>query len=254
MRARIAIREWRRAAAAGLMALTWATAAAQKASPAQGAPVLLDSVVAVVNDQPILLSDVQDELRLAALVPRAKDEGAPTEQNALQDLISRALIRQQIGQEDVRAAAPKPAQVQERLTELRHELPECVHLRCNTEAGWNAFLKEHDLTQAEVDRRLRMQLDILAFIEDRFQQGIRIPREDVEKYYREKLLPQYAKGEKPPPLDTVAPRIEEILLQQQVNQLFGAWLDNLRKQGDVEVLDPALKTAADNEDGNGGSQ
>ena len=37
----------------------------------------------------------------------------------------------------------------------------------------------------------------------------------------------------------MAPRIEEILLEQQVNVMFGTWLDNLRKQGDVEVLDPA---------------
>jgi hypothetical protein len=38
----------------------------------------------------------------------------------------------------------------------------------------------------------------------------------------------------------VAPRIEEILLQQQVNTLFDDWLANLRKEGDVEVLDPSL--------------
>ncbi len=49
-------------------------------------------------------------------------------------------------------------------------------------------------------------------------------------------------GEAIPTLDQVAPRIEEILLQQQVNVLFDDWLKNLRKQGDVEVLDPALET------------
>jgi hypothetical protein len=43
-----------------------------------------------------------------------------------------------------------------------------------------------------------------------------------------------------PPLDQVAPRIQEILLQQQVNTLFDGWLDNLRKQGEIEVLDPSL--------------
>jgi hypothetical protein len=48
-------------------------------------------------------------------------------------------------------------------------------------------------------------------------------------------------GETIPPLDEVAPRIEEILLQRQVNMLFGDWLKNLRQQGDVEVLDPSLE-------------
>ena len=44
-------------------------------------------------------------------------------------------------------------------------------------------------------------------------------------------------------MQRVSPRIEEILLQQQVNLLFDEWLTNLRKQGDVEVLDPALESA-----------
>jgi hypothetical protein len=53
-------------------------------------------------------------------------------------------------------------------------------------------------------------------------------------------MPQYAAGETVPPLDQVAPRIQEILLQQQVNQMFDNWLTDLRRQGDVEVLDSDL--------------
>lgn len=236
------------AAAAALMALACAGMHAQQAEEP------LDRVVAVVNNQPILWSDIENELRLSALEPRSKEEGAATAQNALQDLIGRDLIRQQIRQEDVQAAEPTPAKVQSRLEELRRELPECVRMHCSSDAGWQAFLREHNLTQREVERYLRMRLEVLAFIEDRFRQGIRIPDEDVEKYYRETLAPQYGAGETPPQLEKVAPRIREILLQQQVNLLFGTWLDNLRKQGDVEVLDPALKSAADSDDGNGGSE
>jgi len=66
--------------------------------------------------------------------------------------------------------------------------------------------------------------------------------EEIATYYRGTLLPQYTSGETIPPLEQVSPRIEEILLQQRVNALFDDWLSNLRKQGDVEVLDPALET------------
>lgn len=246
MRQRNHLRAGFTVAAAGLLACA--------ALIAQNAAVPVDRVVAVVNNQPILLSDVRNEMRLASLEPRGKDEGAPTEQNALDDLISRALIRQQIREQDAQAAEPSPEQVKQRLSGLRRELPECVHLHCSTEAGWQAFLKEHGLSQADVEQYLRMRMEILAFIEDRFRQGIRIPQEDLEKYYRETLLPQYSKGEQPPPLESVAPRIEEILLEQRVNELFGAWLDNLRKQGDVEVLDPALASAANKSNATGGSQ
>ena len=72
----------------------------------------------------------------------------------------------------------------------------------------------------------------------RFRQGIRITPEEIEEYYAGTLLPQYPAGQKPPPLQQVSSRIEEILLQQRVNQVFDNWLANLRKQGQIEVLDP----------------
>jgi hypothetical protein len=90
---------------------------------------------------------------------------------------------------------------------------------------------------------MRFRLLILRFIELRFRQGIRIAPEEIEAYYRKTLLPQYAPGETIPPLEEVSPRIQEILLQQQVNVLFDDWLRNLRTQGDVEVLDPALESS-----------
>ena len=207
----------------------------------QEPPVLLDRVVAVVNNRAILWSDISDALHLAALEPRGKQQDAPNPQAALEQLISRALIEQQIQQEGLVTAAPTEKDVQTRLTELRRELPACVHVQCVTDPGWNAFLQAHGLTEKQVEDYLRRRLEILAFIERRFRQGIRISQEEIESYYRDALLPQFAKGEQPPPLKEVAPRIEEILLQQQVSTLFSAWLDNLRKQGNVEVLDPALE-------------
>jgi hypothetical protein len=129
-----------------------------------------------------------------------------------------------------------------RLAELRKELPACIRQNCASDAGWKAFLAAHGLTEERVETSLRYRVEILRFIEQRFRQGIRITPQQIETYYRQTLLPQYAKGEDIPPLDKVAPRIEEILLQQQVNVLFDDWLTNLRKQGEVEVLDPALET------------
>jgi hypothetical protein len=231
------------AVTACLVVLGAFTAVAQ--NPAQEAPpvnaVVLDRVVAVVNNQAILASDVDDEMRLAVLDPGRAGLGVLTPQRALEQLISRALIQQQIRQEDVQAAEPSQDEVDARLKEIRREVPACVHLNCATEQGWAAFLATHGLTPQRVEAYLRYRVQILRFIEQRFRQGIRITPEEIEKYYRETLLPQYAPGEEIPPLDTVAQRIQEILLERQVNVLFDDWLRNLRQQGDVEVLDPSLE-------------
>jgi peptidyl-prolyl cis-trans isomerase SurA len=210
------------------------------------APVVLDRVVAVVNGRAILSSDVQEEILLSVLEPNETEGAKDSPQEALQRLISRSLIRQQIREEDARSIEPTKADVQERLLQIRRQLPICVRENCSTDGGWNVFLVAHGLTQARVEIYLRSRMQILRFIEMRFRQGIQISQDEIEAYYRNTLLPQYQTGQSgknTPPLDQVAPRIQEILLQQQVSAMFDGWLDSLRKQGEVEILDPSLETA-----------
>jgi hypothetical protein len=225
-----------------LQAFAGSTAVKAQAAQEVGT-VVLDRVVAVVNNHAILDSDLDDEVRLSVLDPGRGGLAVLTRKTALEQLISRALIQEQIRQEDVQAADPSQAEVDARLAQIRKELPACVRENCASDAGWTAFLAAHGLTAGRVQSYLRYRVEILRFIEQRFRQGIRVSPQEIETYYRETLRPQYAKGEAIPTLDQVSPRIEEILLQQRVNVLFDDWLTNLRKQGEVEVLDPALETA-----------
>jgi len=226
------------------LALTGPALAQAQTAPSSS-PVVLDHVVAVVNKRAILASDVHEEMLLSVLEPKDADSIAETPQAALQRIISRTLIRQQIRDEDARSIEPTKEEVQARLTELRKLLPVCVRENCSTDAGWKAFLENHGLTERRVESYLRGRMEILSFIEQRFKQGLSIPQQDVEAYYHNTLVPQYQAGQAVPSLDEVAPRIQEILLQRQVNAMFSGWLNSLRKQGDVEVLDPALASPED---------
>ncbi len=204
-------------------------------------PMVIDRVEAVVNRHVILSSDIDEEIRLSVLDPVRGGMGALTRQVALDQIISRTFIEQQIRREDEEAAEPLPSEVTARLAEIRKELPACVRSDCASDNGWKNFLAAHGLTTERVEAYLRYRLEILGFIEERFRPAIHITPQEIETYYRDTLLPQYGPGEAIPSLERVSPRIEEILLQQQVNVLFDEWLTNLRKQGDVEVLDPALQ-------------
>jgi hypothetical protein len=197
-----------------------------------------------VNNHGILASDIDEEIRLSVLDPTGQSSAALPPQRALEQLISRNLIEQQMRQEDIQAADPTQAEVDARLKEIRAELPACVHANCASNAGWKAFLAAHGLTQDRVEASLRYRLQILSFIELRFRQGISVSDGEIDTYYHDSLIPLYAKGEEIPPFAKVAPRIQEILLQQKVNLLFEDWLRNLRTQGEIEVLDPALEEKA----------
>jgi peptidyl-prolyl cis-trans isomerase SurA len=223
-------------AAASIRTLAQATA--------PSSTVVLDHVVAVVNNQAILSSDIDNEIRLSVLDPGRGSLDVLTRAHALDQLIARALIQQQMRQEDTQAAEPAQSELDSRLSAIRNEIPACVHQNCASDAGWKAFLSARGLTQDGVETYLRSRLEILRFIEQRFRQGISILPQDIETYYRVTLVPQYANGESIPTLDKVSSRIEEILLQQRVNALFDDWLANLRKQGDIEVLDATIEAPA----------
>jgi len=234
---------------AGLLLLTaaglcWAQTpqsnSASNQASSSASTIVLDRAIAVVNRHVILASDLDDEIRLSVLDANSAPQQNLTRRQALDKLISRTLIEQQIRQEDMPAIEPSPEAVTERLHQIRTELPICIRQNCAADSGWKAFLAAHALTEQRVDAFLRYRLEILSFIEERFRQGIQISEQQVEAYYNNTLLPEYAPGETVPPLAEVTPRIQEILLQQQVNDLFDNWLTNLRQQGDVEILDPAL--------------
>jgi peptidyl-prolyl cis-trans isomerase SurA len=240
-------RLWSALCLAGLATLVSAAQNGPSQNPSSA--VLLDRVVALVNSRIILQSEVEDEVRFSVLEPNQAGEEILTRQQALEHLISRALIEQQILLETSEPAKPQQSEVAARLSELRRQLPVCVHADCTSDAGWRAFLASHGLTAERVETYVRNRLEVLSFIEQRFRQGIHISPEEIETYYRQVLLPQYASGEPSPSLAQVSNRIGEILLEQQVNELLDDWLKSLREQGSVEVLDPALDPASGNEKG-----
>lgn len=233
------------AVATMLAALAGASGNAQAtASPDSGHFVELDHVVAVINGNVLLESDVEEEMHFTALEPFQPNAGTDTRQEALHRLISRSLIVQQMRQQQQFKVNISDADVKKSLKDLRSHLPECAKYKCQTEEGWKAFLAANDLTEQEVLDHWRQRLAILRFIDMRFRTGIRISHEDIAEYYQKSVIPAFEKQHQTaPPLKDVLSRIQEVLLQQQVNGLLQDWLKSLRAEGSVQIVDPAYADA-----------
>jgi peptidyl-prolyl cis-trans isomerase SurA len=220
--------------------------------PASAQP--LDRVIAVVNTQVILASDLDLEMRVFRLLPLGGDRKDFTPAKALERLTTRALIEQQILQEDPHGLEVEPKEVADNLAELRQNLPACKRRDCVSTAGWVSYLSTLGLTPDRVDEYWTHRMAVLRFIERRFRSGIRIAPEEIKKYYQESLLPQYPSPLDVPPLDKVSARIQEVLLQQQVNALLNDWLKSLQDQGRVEILDPSLVATSAESSAKGGGE
>jgi hypothetical protein len=194
----------------------------------------LDRVVAIVNGDLILESDLDAEQRMAAFQPYREQTPATREQ-LIDRLIDRDLILQQM---QLQPEAPiTDAAVDAELTPLRRNIPACAAYACGTQAGWERFVADQGFTLDELRDRWRRRMEVLRFIEERFRMGIHIPQEAIDEYYSKTLAPAYQReGAAPPAEASVADRIQEILLQQQVNSLLDDWLKTLRAQGVVRMM------------------
>lgn len=236
-----------------LVLLCFATTMRVSAQQPSGTPVVLDRVVAIINGSVLLQSDVQDEMGFAALTPFSVPPGQNNAASAAKRLINRTLILQQMKEQQQFLTPVTDEQVQKSLDDLRKHLPACAN--CATEQGWQHFLAQHGLTEAEVVQRWKERLQIMNYINLRFRSGVRITPAQINDYYNKILLPAFAKTHQQcPPVAKLSSRIQEILLQKQVNVLLHDWLTSLRDQGSVKILDPAYgqSSGQQNEDTSGG--
>src|ERR1700761_8948064 len=121
---------------------------AQESAPLPQGAVVLDHVVAVINGSVILASDVQEELSYAVLQPLSINAARNTPQRALERLIDRDLILQQMKNSQA-VPPPTPEEGQARIDEIRKLIPDCAQYACQTGAGWQAFLKSKGLTEKQ---------------------------------------------------------------------------------------------------------
>ncbi len=204
------------------------------ASPTH-AGVLIDRVVAVVNGDVVLESDVEEERRMSAFQPISTPEGNATRERAIERLVNRRLLLQQAKLQPQHAVTEGDIDVQ--IDQLKKEIPACKAAHCETAAGWAKFLADHGVTSNEVRAHWRERMETLQFIEVRFRAGIRISQAQIKDYYDKTMLPEYARQKvKAPPLEKLSDRIQEVLLQQQVSGLLSDWLKSLRAQGTVQLV------------------
>ena len=199
------------------------------------AGVLIDRVVAVVNGDVVLESDVDEERRMSVFQPISSPGGTATREQAISRLVDRRLLLQQAHLQPQHAVTE--ADIDAEIDQLRKEISGCKAAHCETEAGWAAFLREHGVTSNEVRAHWRERMETLQFIEVRFRSGIRISHAEIESYYNKTLLPEYARQKvKAPSVDKLSDRIQEVLLQEQVSGLLVDWLKSLRAQGAVQLV------------------
>jgi len=190
---------------------------------------VIDGVVASVNRQPILRSDWDEAVAFEAFMQQKPLDQVTSADRvlALQHIIDRQLLKAQMGDDSY--MRPSEEKLQQDIAKLRTQVP-----NGKDDAAWQRLLASYGLTEDILKEHLRTEVQVMNFVEVRLRPDVHIEPEDIESYYKNRLLPDLQQnGAKPIPLDEVDSRIRELLTEQHIDELLDAWLHNLRQQADI---------------------
>lgn len=209
----------------GLRFLLLTLSAAAVAVPPAPAAVI-DRIAAIVDRQTLTVSEVTQivDLRLFARRAVAEDEHR---REVLDALIAQALRFRDVerfGAQDISKDS-----IEARLQEMRN--------RFNSPAEFNAALVRTELSLDEVRALVKRQLQVEAYVRERFLPLVFLTSEDVESYYSNGWSEQRrARGLSIPPLTAVRDEIRNTLRNQRLDVEIEKWTTQLRARANVDVL------------------
>src|SRR5260370_39156390 len=185
------------------------------AQPSPHAQQVIDRMVARVENDIILLSDIRLLSRYQLLV----DGKSESDAEILNRLIDQWIVRN----EATVARTPKPteAEIDRGLQRLQQSFA--------SKDDFEARRKLAGLSEADVRRLIADQLYLNNYLDARFRPSVQVNEQAIEAFYQYALLPRAkARGQNPPTLDAAHDYIQEALVQHGINEHADRWLNESR--------------------------
>lgn len=188
--------------------------------------VTVDRVAVVIDRQVITVSEVSQMVEMRLFPRPAKQNEDDYRHSVLESLIAQALRyrdAERFGAQDI----PKDS-IEARLLEIQK--------RFESEAAFTAALQRAELTMDEFRALVKRQLQVEAYIQERFAPLVAIPNEDIDAYYRGTWSRQRReRGLAIPPLSDVREEIRTLLRSDQLQREIETWTTQLRARANVDV-------------------
>jgi hypothetical protein len=206
-----------------------AMAAAQEAETA-----LADRIVAVVDEDPILLSDLERAIGLGLTTQGEDEEMIDLQRRTLDVLVDEKLRFHEI---DRYGFQELPLMEVDRLYSQ-------IASRFDSREAFEQRLEELALTPTELRERLARRLLVEVFVEERLGPRVFVSRESIQEYYDEVLRPEMRRrGQPSPEVGEVREQIRSVLREQRLDSELVRWTDELRANANVlDFLEETLET------------
>lgn len=188
---------------------------------------LQDRILAVVNEDTILHSDVEQVIGLGLVERREGESDSELRRRVLGGLIEQSLRFQQVGRFGFGRMDPERIEAQMRVLRADYESDE----------AFREHLHGLGLTVQEVRQIVSRQLAVLDYVEERLGPRVFVGLEDIRAYYEEVLVAEAEeRSAEVPPLAEVRETIRRLLKDRRLNEEIERWTEELRREADVRIL------------------
>ncbi len=205
----------------GLIFGIWALVFALATSSFVRGQEVVDRIVARVENDIILLSDVRELEEYQELV-----NGKSESESAIVDrLIDQWIVRS----EAQLSHFPEP-----KGEEIDREVSRVVKSFASPEE-YEARKKQSGLKDAEVRKIVTAQLYLNSYLDSRFRPSAQIDEKAIEDFYQSAVIPRAkARGQEPPTLDASRDTIQDVLVQSDIDEQAARWLKESRDRLHVQ--------------------
>ena len=198
---------------------------AMLAAPAARAATV-DRLAAIVDRQALTVSEISQLVEIRFFPTTASDPDDHRRE------VLDALIAQTLRYRDVERFGPQEISrdaIDARLQEIRQ--------RFATEQAFHDALAHAELSLDEVRALVNRQLQVEAYIRERFLPLVFLTNEDVEAYYRDEWTKQRrARGLDVPEFSAVRDEIRSLLKNRRLDSEIQKWTTQLRARANVDIL------------------
>ncbi len=189
------------------------------------AAVTVDRIAAVIDGQVLTVSEISQmvELRFFQRLGNTEEE---YRREVLDALIAQALRYRDVerfGAQDIPSDT-----IEARVVEIQRRFP--------TEAEFTAALPRAELTAEELRALVKRQLQVEAYIQERFAPLVFVTNEEIDEYYRGPWREQRReRGLAVPPLSEVRDEVRSALRLSRLQVEINRWTSQLRSRANVDV-------------------
>jgi len=184
---------------------------------------VIDRIVAVVNDKVITLTDINIIAMFGLFEDLEEDRERDLQKLILDRLIDQKLVIQLTSERVVVGEEELEAFLSDIIQKIDPGLAEKALLQFGLD--WD-----------DLKSYLREKLLYQKIISQRFDQGVIVRIEEIERYYEQVYIPsQREMNLDPQPMIEVLDRIELALKREKVKGQVRGWIDNLKREANIQI-------------------